>query len=90
MMNRGARREAIFRDDGDCLVFVACLAETVEILSLEVHAYALMPNHYHLLVRSVKGNLSRCMQKLGSSFTQRLNERHKWDGPIFRGRFKNH
>jgi len=68
---------------------MTCLADTVERLSLEVHAYAFMPNHYHLLVRSVKGNLSRCMQKLGSSYAQALNARGKWDGPLFRGRFKN-
>ncbi len=54
---------------------------------LEVHTYSLMPNHYHLLVRSPLGNLSRAMQFLNGSYTLWLNKRHKWDGPVFRGRF---
>ena len=50
VMNRGARRESIFRDEADCLLFLDCLAETVERFSLQVHAYALMPNHYTVVV----------------------------------------
>jgi REP element-mobilizing transposase RayT len=63
------------------------LADTVEAYQLEVHAYALMPNHYHLLVRSVHGTLSRGMRHLNGVFTQRLNARNGWDGALFRGRF---
>jgi len=88
-MGRGARREAIFRDEGDCVLFLDCVAATVTRFALAVHAFALMPNHYHLLVRSVRGNLSRSMQNLLSSFVLGLNRRHKWDGPVFRGRFRN-
>jgi len=48
-----------------------------------------MPNHFHLLVRSVRGNLSVCMKNLLGPYTQELNYRHNWDGPVFRGRFRN-
>ena len=55
-MNRGGRHAPIFA------VFLGVSAETVEQLGLEVHGLALMPNHYHLLVRSVRGNLSQAVR----------------------------
>jgi REP element-mobilizing transposase RayT len=70
-------------------MFLDALGEVSKRYSLEVHAFALMPNHFHLLVRSVRGNLSLCMQKLLGPYTQTLNAKHDWDGPVFRGRFKN-
>ncbi|MCU0661371.1 MAG: transposase, partial [Myxococcota bacterium] len=51
VMHRASKRKAIFRSDADYLLFLDVLADTVEAYQLEVHAYALMPNHYHLLVR---------------------------------------
>lgn len=88
-MHRGARRAPIFRSDDHCALFLSCLEEAVEHHGLELHAYALMPNHYHLLVRSRLGNLSRCMQHVNGTYTQRLNRGHGWDGPVFRGRFRS-
>ena len=89
VLNRGRRREPTFADDGDCTLFLEVLEATVERFGVQVHAYALMPNHYHLLLRSVRGNLSRAMGHLGGVYTQRANERHGWDGPMFRGRFRS-
>ena len=89
VMHRGARREPIFRRDNHCLLFLGSVEEAVEHHGLEVHAYSLMPNHYHLLVRSPLGNLSRCMRHVNATYTQRVNLRHGWDGPLFRGRFRS-
>ncbi len=88
-MNRGARREPIFRSPDHCGMFLDALGAVCQRYGLEVHAFALMPNHFHLLVRSVRGNLSLSMQKLLGPYTQTLNAKHNWDGPVFRGRFKN-
>jgi len=88
-MNRGARREPTFTDPDHCILFLDLLGHVVRRFELEAHAYVLMPNHFHLLVRSVRGNLSRCMQQLLGRYTQALNLKHGWDGPVFRGRFKN-
>jgi hypothetical protein len=48
-----------------------------------------MPNHFHLMLETPRGNLSRAMRHLGASFTQKLNAQRGWDGPVFRGRFRN-
>ncbi|MBI5526624.1 MAG: transposase [Deltaproteobacteria bacterium] len=89
VMHRGARRAPIFKVPADCQGFVDAAKEMVSRFGVEVHAYALMPNHYHLLVRSVSGNLSEAMQYLNGMYTLWLNARHHWDGPVFRGRFRN-
>jgi REP element-mobilizing transposase RayT/DNA-directed RNA polymerase specialized sigma24 family protein len=87
---RGARRASIFKEDLHCELFLDVLDRAVRRLGLEVHAYALMPNHYHLLLRSALGNLSRCMQLIDGVYTQEVNRLHpSWDGPVFRGRFRN-
>lgn len=88
-MNRGARKTPTFRTPDDCQDFLDITGETVAKFEWELHAYALMPNHFHLLIRSLKGTLSRGMQHLQGKYTQRLNSRYRWDGPVFRGRFKS-
>jgi hypothetical protein len=54
-----------------------------------IHGYALMTNHYHLMVESVYGNLSKAMAYLNGNYTQRVNQERGIDGSIFRGRFRN-
>jgi REP element-mobilizing transposase RayT len=89
-MGRGARRAPIFRDDRSCSLFLASLAELPERFDVGVHGFALMPNHYHLMLESRRGNLSRAMAFLLSRFTVGVNRLHEsWDGPVFRGRFHN-
>jgi len=87
-MNRGRRREEIFTSPGDYQLFREVLKETVEMHHLEVSAYCLMPNHYHLLVQTPEGNISRCMRHVNGVYTQRFNRRHGTDGQLFRGRYK--
>ena len=90
VMNRGARREPVFYDDVSRNTFITFLAELPERFGVLIHAYALMPNHYHLLVESTQGRLSDGMAFLGSRYTQWVNAVHpNWDGPLFRGRFRS-
>jgi len=49
----------------------------------------LMPNHYHLMIKTPKGNISRSMRHLNGVYTQKFNKRHKIDGSLFRGRYKS-
>lgn len=88
VMNRGRGRQEIFPDDQAYRVFLETVAEAVHRYQLEVHAYCLMPNHYHLLVRTPLGNLSRIMRHVDGLYTQRYNRKEGTDGPLFRGRYK--
>lgn len=88
VMNRGRRREKIFFSSKDYELFLTVLNETVEMFNLKVSAYCLMPNHYHLLLHTPDGNISRCMRHINGVYTQRFNRANKKDGQLFRGRFK--
>jgi len=55
---------------------------------MKVHAYCLMGNHYHLLIKTPLSNLSRCMRHVNGVYTQRYNRLKNTDGPLFRGRSK--
>ena len=87
IMNRGADHRDIFQHDADCEVFLDALATAAGRACLEVHAYCLMTNHFHLLIRSQEGRLSSGMQLLLGRFTRLVNLRMKRDGPLFRGRY---
>jgi REP element-mobilizing transposase RayT len=84
---RGNERRAIWRDDRDRRHFLALLEKFVERFRVSVHAYVLMDNHYHLLLRTGESNLSRAMQWLGVSYTVYFNRRHRRAGHLFQGRF---
>ena len=61
--SRGDRWEDIYLDDEDRQRFLEVLKAVCERFNWEVHAYCMMSNHYHLLVETLDGNLSRGMQK---------------------------
>jgi REP element-mobilizing transposase RayT len=86
-MNRGIARRTVFECDADFRMFLACLATEVHDGRLEVHAFCLLPTHFHLLVRSPSGELSRAMRRLQNRFARWFNRSRKRDGPLFRGRF---
>ncbi|MBM9537547.1 transposase [Desulfobulbus alkaliphilus] len=88
VMNRGRRKEEIFLTRGDYDNFIKILQEASENWHIKISAYCLMPNHYHLLVNTPKGNISRCMRHINGIYTQRFNRQHKTDGQLFRGRYK--
>ena len=89
MMNRGRRKEKIFLDEKDYKDFLEILGQTIKVFDIEIHAYVLMSNHYHLFMRTPKGNISRSMRHLNGVYTQRHNKRHKMYGSLFRGRYKS-
>jgi len=88
VMNRGGGYRDIFKEAKHQKMFLDLLREITEMFGVEIHAYCLMGNHYHLLVHTPKGNLGRAMRHLGGVYTQRFNSLEKTDGQLFRGRYK--
>jgi REP element-mobilizing transposase RayT len=88
-MNRGRGRQQILPGTAYYQDYLRCLDEAHRRFGIEVHAYCLMDNHYHLLVKTPRGNLSRAMRHIDGVYTQRHNRRKKTDGPLFRGRYKS-
>jgi putative transposase len=88
LTSRGDRQEDIFLDDTDREEFLSVLGSVVERFGWRVYAYCLMDNHYHLMVETPKGNLSKGMRQLNGVYTQRVNRRHARIGHVFQGRFK--
>ena len=86
--SRGDRREAIFESDDDRLSFLQTLGQVVEQFNWLCYAWCLMDNHYHLLIQTPDGNLSKGMRQLNGVFTQLSNRRHGRVGHLFQGRFK--
>lgn len=89
VMNRGRRAENIYLDKYDYQTFVDLLQETSEAWNIQIAAYCLMPNHYHMLIQTPEGNISRAMRHVNGVYTQRFNSRHRLDGQLFRGRYKS-
>jgi REP element-mobilizing transposase RayT len=88
VMNRGDRREPIFKDDQDRRLFLTTLAEACEKTGWQVHSLCLMGNHFHLVVETPRANLVAGMAWLLGTYTSRFNRRHKLFGHVFSGRYK--
>ena len=89
VMNRGDRREPIFHDDADRQRFIETLGEACVKSGWQVHAYCLMPNHFHLVLETPEPNLVVGMKWLLGTYTGRFNRRHKLFGHLFSGRYKS-
>src|SRR5512139_3136346 len=88
VMNRGDRREPIFRDDEDRERFLATLGEACAKTGWQVHALCLMPNHFHLVIETPQPNLVAGTKWLLGTYTSRFNRRHRLFGHLFSGLYK--
>ncbi|AFT70043.1 Transposase of ISGbem_B [Alloalcanivorax dieselolei B5] len=86
--SRGNRRDLIYEADEDRHAFLAVLDDVDETFNWVCHAYCLMGNHYHLLIETPDGNLSKGMRHLNGVYTQVFNRHHRRVGHVFQGRYK--
>lgn len=88
LTSRGDRREPIYEDDNDRLQWLDVLSRACERYNWRVYAYCLMDNHYHVLLETADGNLSKGMRHLNGVYTQYFNRQHNRVGHVFQGRYK--
>ena len=81
-------RDRLFRDSGDYGRFLDRLGERIDDFGIRLYLFCLMSNHYHLVLETPEGNLSRFMQSLTTAYTVYYNLRHKRHGHLLDGRFK--
>ncbi len=89
VMARGLDRQVIFRDDWDRDDFVRRLAALAEAGAWVIYAWALLPNHFHLLVRTAHRPLARAMRSLLTGYAGAFNRRHRRTGHLFQNRYKS-
>jgi len=88
-MGRGIERRDIFRDDKDRRYFLSRLAVILDETQTQCYAYALIPNHFHLLLRTGATPLSKVMRRLMTGYAVTFNKRHKRSGHLFQNRYKS-
>ena len=89
VMGRGIERKEIFLNDADHSDFLERLAVLVEEGALDVYAWVLMPNHFHLLCKTRNRPLSSSMRKILTGYVVNLNRRHCRYGHLFQNRYKS-
>lgn len=89
VFSRGNNREPIFFEPADYERFLQNLDRYQPDFGYRLYTYCLMPNHFHILLRPGKTELSRFMQTLMTAYSMYVNKRYNRVGHIFQGRFKS-
>jgi len=88
VMSRGNARKTIFLDDADRRRFLRQLDHNLLTYDVALYGYVLMPNHFHLLLRTRRPNLARFMQRLNTSYALYFRYKHHAPGHVLQGRYK--
>lgn len=86
--SRGNERKDVFKSQKDREQFLSYLESAVNRYDAVIHAYCLMSNHYHFILETPSGNLSKIMQHINGAYTNYFNIKRKRSGHLFQGRFK--
>ena len=89
VMGRGIERRKIFIEEEDYQDFIERLGAVLGGNAAVCYAWVLIPNHFHLLIRTSKGNLVEVMRKLMTGYAVNFNMRHKRVGHVFQNRYKS-
>lgn len=89
VMARGIERRKIFANDKDRTSFLERLTVILEETQTQCYAWALIPNHFHLLLRTGSTPLSKVMRRLMTGYAMNFNKRYKRTGHLFQNRYKS-
>jgi len=91
ILSRTNTGDVAFTDGRDEGKFLSYIEKYTELFSFSLHAFCLMPTHFHLLLESSnRATLSEFMRRLLTAYTIYFNRRHKRHGHLFQGRFKSY
>lgn len=86
---RGTSDAAVFADGASGATFLEVLAEVTAAAGVEVHAYCLLADGYHLLVRTPRANLPQMMRQLNGQYAHWCRRDGRRDGPVFNRRYRS-
>jgi putative transposase len=86
---RGIERRTIFDDDEDREAFIDRLGTILDQTETECYAWALIPNHFHLLLRTGRTPIATVMRRLLTGHAISFNRRHRRSGHLFQNRYKS-
>ncbi len=87
--NRGSEKRIIFLSPRDYNSFLTRLKDNTKKFAIDILAYCLMPNHYHLLLKQTSDtSITNCMNAIQLGFAKFFNTKYERIGPLFQGRFK--
>jgi putative transposase len=89
VINRGNNRQDVFRKQRDFQAFLSALSDLKVRKPFELYGYCLLNNHFHLLMRPTGATISRILQSLLVSHTQRYHRHYQSGGHVWQGRFKS-
>ena len=89
VIGRGIDGKVIFEDPIDKEAFYRRIKETLQTSSMQVYAWCIMSNHFHLLIQTGKTTLSEFMRKVLTGYAINYNKRHKRKGYLFQNRYKS-
>ncbi len=90
IINRGVERRDIFDEHVDYDFFLELLSKLSKDYDVIIHTYALMTNHYHILLQTKQSNLSKAIQFLNGKYTKYYNKKYKRIGHLWQGRYNSY
>jgi len=89
IMMRGVNKQPIFHENDDYEYFIHLMQKTKEKSTVTLHAFCLLPNHVHLLLRSLDQKPGDFIQHIGVSYAQHYNKINERVGHLFQDRYKS-
>lgn len=89
VINRGVNRCNVFNTSNDKDMFLQIINKTARIHKVILHTYALMDNHYHLLIETQEENISCFMRVVNANYAQYFNRKYKRSGHLWQDRYKS-
>ena len=89
ILNRGVERRVVYKNEEDFHYFLNTLCKASLVYEVKVHSFALMSNHYHLLIETTQENLSKYMKYINATYAIYFNKKYKRSGHLWQGRFKS-